>query len=84
MRLLMIMQTAVIISGDVNSVEEFIKILKTNNIRCIPLKVSAPFHCSLMKPAAQIMNEKIQNVNLKFLIKKYLLMLMLLRKKILK
>ena len=55
----------VIISGDVNSVEEFIKILKTNNIRCIPLKVSAPFHCSLMKPAAQIMNEKIQNVNFK-------------------
>jgi (acyl-carrier-protein) S-malonyltransferase len=55
----------VIISGDVNSVEEFIKILQTNNIRCIPLKVSAPFHCSLMKPAAQIMNEKIQDVNFK-------------------
>ena len=28
-------------------------------IKSIPLKVSAPFHCSLMKPAAKTMEDKI-------------------------
>ena len=32
-------------------------------IKSIPLRVSAPFHCSLMKPAAEIMKEKIYNTN---------------------
>ena len=32
-------------------------------IKSIPLKVSAPFHCSLMKPAADKMEEKINNIN---------------------
>ena len=40
----------------------FKTILKKNNIKSIPLKVSAPFHCSLMKPAAEKMREKIDNV----------------------
>ena len=30
-------------------------------IKSIPLKVSAPFHCSLMRPAAKDMEEKINN-----------------------
>ncbi|MDG2418943.1 MAG: hypothetical protein P8M17_08130, partial [Saprospiraceae bacterium] len=30
-------------------------------IKSIPLKVSAPFHCSLMKPAAESMADKINN-----------------------
>ena len=33
--------------------------LKEKKIKSIPLKVSAPFHCSLMKPAATIMKNKI-------------------------
>jgi len=38
---------------------------KENKIKSIPLKVSAPFHCSLMKPAAEIMKDKINNTNFK-------------------
>ena len=38
------------------------KKLKENKVKTIPLKVSAPFHCSLMKPAAEIMKDKINKV----------------------
>ena len=34
-------------------------------IKSIPLKVSAPFHCSLMKPAAEVMRKKLDNTNFK-------------------
>ena len=51
----------VIISGEKKSVDEFLNLLKKKKIKFIPLKVSAPFHCSLMKPAAKIMEEKIHN-----------------------
>ena len=51
----------VIISGDKSSVNSFQILLKEKKIKSIPLKVSAPFHCSLMKPAAQKMKEKIDN-----------------------
>ena len=49
----------VIVSGNKESVETFRLILKEKKIKSIPLKVSAPFHCSLMKPAAIKMEEKI-------------------------
>ena len=54
-----------IISGDVASVEKLKDILKKNNKKFLPLNVSAPFHCSLMSPAAVKMNEKINSVNFK-------------------
>ena len=53
----------VILSGDKDTVEFFQNILKQKKIKSIPLKVSAPFHCSLMKPAAESMEEKINNIN---------------------
>ena len=52
----------VIISGDTESVQIVQSFLKEKKIKSIPLKVSAPFHCSLMKPAAEIMKEKINNI----------------------
>ena len=55
----------VIISGNKESVDSFQKILKEKKIKSIPLKVSAPFHCSLMKPAANIMKDKIKNTEFK-------------------
>ena len=55
----------IIISGDVESVSSLQLILKENKIKCIPLKVSAPFHCSLMKPAAKTMKAKIETINFK-------------------
>ena len=33
--------------------------------RAIPLNVSAPFHCPLMKPAAQVMKEALENIPMK-------------------
>ena len=53
----------VIISGNKKSVLSIQFSLKEKKIKTIPLKVSAPFHCSLMKPAAEIMKEKINNIN---------------------
>ncbi len=52
----------VILSGEKNSVNVFQDNLKTNKIKFIPLKVSAPFHCSLMKSAADKMIEKINKI----------------------
>ncbi len=49
----------VIVSGEREAVKSFQEHLKEKNIKFIPLKVSAPFHCSLMKSAAEKMREKI-------------------------
>ena len=51
----------VIVSGNTESIKSFKTLLKEKKIKSIPLKVSAPFHCSLMKPAAKIMEDKIKN-----------------------
>ena len=51
----------VILSGNKESVDSFQIILKEKKIKSIPLKVSAPFHCSLMKPAGKNMESKINN-----------------------
>ena len=55
----------VIVSGNKQKVELLQDFLKEKKIKSIPLKVSAPFHCSLMKPAAKIMEEKIQKTDFK-------------------
>ena len=49
----------VIVSGNKERVESLQSILKDKKIKSIPLKVSAPFHCSLMKPAENSMKDKI-------------------------
>jgi [acyl-carrier-protein] S-malonyltransferase len=49
----------VIVSGNKEKVDFLQNILKEKKIKSIPLKVSAPFHCSLMKPAENIMRDKI-------------------------
>jgi [acyl-carrier-protein] S-malonyltransferase len=55
----------VIISGDKESIQSLQYSFKEKKIKFIPLKVSAPFHCSLMKPAAESMKEKINNTEFK-------------------
>ena len=55
----------VIISGKKESVERIEIVLKEKKIKSIQLKVSAPFHCTLMKPAAEYMTNKINNVEFK-------------------
>ena len=54
-----------IISGDTESMNSLQKILKSRKKKFIPLNVSAPFHCSLMKPAAKKMESKINSTNFK-------------------
>ena len=49
----------IIISGNKEKIVFLQGLLKEKKIKSIPLKVSAPFHCSLMLPAAKIMEEKI-------------------------
>ena len=51
----------VILSGDKSAIMEISKILKENKKKSIFLPVSAPFHCSLMKPAAEKMDPIIKN-----------------------
>ena len=52
-----------IVSGNVESISSLQSILKENKRKAILLPVSAPFHCSLMKTAADKMSKKIQPIN---------------------
>ena len=54
-----------ILSGDKEAIDEINKILKANKKKSIFLPVSAPFHCSLMQPAAKKMEETINQNNFK-------------------
>jgi [acyl-carrier-protein] S-malonyltransferase len=55
----------IILSGDKNAIDEIYKILKNNKKKSIFLPVSAPFHSSLMKPASERMEDKINRTNFK-------------------
>lgn len=56
----------VVISGDKAAVERAIDIAKRKGARrAIMLSVSAPFHCALMQPAADIMAEALAGVAIK-------------------
>ena len=49
----------IILSGNKKNIDLIQKNFKEKKIKSILLKVSAPFHCSLMKPAAKSMEKKI-------------------------
>ena len=51
-----------VLSGKTNDIEKLMIILKSNNIKNIKLPVSAPFHCSLMNKATNIMNSEISKI----------------------
>lgn len=55
----------IIISGDTEEVGTLRMKLKEKKIKTIPLKVSAPFHCSLMNSAAHKMKDKIDKITFK-------------------
>ena len=55
----------IIVSGNLKAINELKDILKTKKIKSILLPVSAPFHCSLMKSAAEKMKEKINSITFK-------------------
>lgn len=56
----------IVISGDGKGVELASELLKEQGAkRIIPLKVSGPFHTSLMKPAGDLLKERFRKVNFK-------------------
>jgi [acyl-carrier-protein] S-malonyltransferase len=54
----------VVISGDARAVERAIEKAKELGARAIPVNVSAPFHCPLMRPAADEMAEALAEIAL--------------------
>ena len=55
----------IIISGEIEVIKKLQELLKNDKKKSILLPVSAPFHCSLMKPAADTMKNKINSVKFK-------------------
>ena len=51
--------TQTVISGDAASVARASAALKERGLKVIPLKVSAPFHCALMEPAARSLSPEL-------------------------
>ena len=56
----------IVLSGAKAAVDHAMEIAKASGVkRAIPLAVSAPFHCTLMQPAADAMAEALANVEIK-------------------
>jgi [acyl-carrier-protein] S-malonyltransferase len=56
----------VVVSGDKAAVERAVEIAKSKGAkRAMLLPVSAPFHCALMQPAADVMAEALSKVSIK-------------------
>ncbi|MEJ2289340.1 MAG: ACP S-malonyltransferase [Deinococcales bacterium] len=51
-----------VISGEAAAVAAAVERLKAEGGRVVPLKVSAPFHCSLMQPAAERLRDDLSRV----------------------
>jgi [acyl-carrier-protein] S-malonyltransferase len=52
----------VVLSGEKAAVERACVLAAERKLKCIPLKVSAPFHCSLMAPAARAVESALASV----------------------
>tara|TARA_B100002019_G_C21233339_1_gene581335 strand:+ start:131 stop:1057 length:927 start_codon:yes stop_codon:yes gene_type:complete len=55
----------IVVSGKLNDLEKLCQFLKIKKIKNILLPVSAPFHCSLMSKATEIMKKHINELNFK-------------------
>lgn len=54
--------TQTVISGEANAVQAASAELKSKGFKVIPLKVSAPFHCTLMQSAREKLETDLQNI----------------------
>lgn len=54
----------IVVSGKLDDLKKMIDVLKTNSIKNIQLPVSAPFHCSLMNKATEVMEKHINELSL--------------------
>ena len=55
----------IVVSGRIQDLEKLSSFLKKNRIKNIKLPVSAPFHCSLMSKATDIMREELVKLSFK-------------------
>ena len=55
----------IVLSGKNHDLEKMSIVLKKNKIKNIKLPVSAPFHCSLMSKATEIMREELNKIKFK-------------------
>ena len=53
----------IVLSGKTQDLEKLTELLKENSIKNIKLPVSAPFHCSLMNKATEIMTEELNKIS---------------------
>ena len=58
-------ENQVVVSGHAAAVEELKRRLKEKNIRSLPLNVSAPFHSSIMRPAADKLRARLSQISLR-------------------
>lgn len=54
-----------VISGETNAVNRVMELARAENIKAMVLPVSAPFHCRMLKPAADKLAEVLKRVNFK-------------------
>jgi [acyl-carrier-protein] S-malonyltransferase len=56
----------IVLAGEVNAVNKAVELAKAQGAkRAVVLAVSAPFHCSLLKPAADNLAKELENVEIK-------------------
>jgi [acyl-carrier-protein] S-malonyltransferase len=55
----------IVIAGHADAVERVVALAKSRKARAIPLKVSAPFHCALMQPAAERLEAALQGIEVR-------------------
>tara|TARA_B100000767_G_scaffold208823_1_gene195781 strand:+ start:278 stop:1204 length:927 start_codon:yes stop_codon:yes gene_type:complete len=55
----------IVLSGKTQDLEKLSAVLKVNKIKNIKLPVSAPFHCSLMNKATEIMRKELEKIKFK-------------------
>ena len=53
----------IVVSGKFEDLKKMIELLKLNGIKNIQLPVSAPFHCTLMSKATEVMKKHINELN---------------------
>lgn len=55
----------IVIAGQADAVGRAVALSKERGLKAIPLKVSAPFHCSLMQPAATAVRKALESVTVR-------------------
>jgi [acyl-carrier-protein] S-malonyltransferase len=54
----------IVIAGAAPAVARALELAQSRGAKCIPLKVSAPFHCALMRPAAEALRAALEPVRI--------------------